>query len=153
MSTKLINITLQRIDLVSKSIEVPPANLISPDEISFNFVVDIKLGAPEKLAVVVTDISILWPKEDNKRLAFFKTVCVFHFPGFDEIFTAIEDGRYEIPFDIEVMLKTTGLSTTRGMIYSDIKGTYLHGALLPLVDINKIIRDDREKAKNVVQEK
>jgi hypothetical protein len=44
----------------------------------------------------------------------------------------IEDGD-QFNFDIENLLKSIAISTMRGIIFSDLRGTILHNAILPLV--------------------
>jgi hypothetical protein len=143
------------IEIISKSIAEPPKEIIeiqrdnnapSLATFNFNFLVEIKLGAPQKVAVVITNVTIFEAKE-NTELARFKTACIFELPDFDVIFTKTGENSYDTPEDLEIILKGSGLSTSRGVIYSELRGTYLQGAVLPLVDMATLIKDQKRKAK------
>lgn len=90
--------------------------------------------------------------ENNFQLAFFKTALVFEIFEFDEIFKNVGEDKYDIPVGLEILLKSAGISTTRGIIYSEVRGTYLHGAVLPLIDMATLIKA-QYKIKEAVTEK
>ena len=86
--------------------------------------------------------------DNQAKLAFFKTICLFEFPEFDAHFTKREDNNFDIPVDLEIMLKSVSISTARGVVFSELRGTYLHGAILPLIDIAtpvKLAHEQRAK--------
>jgi hypothetical protein len=143
------------IEIMSKSIVEPPKEIVeiqagnnapSPITFNFNFLVDIKLGAPQKVAVVITNVTIFEAKE-NTELARFKTACIFELPDFDVIFKKLAENLYDTPEDLEIILKGSGISTTRGIIFSELRGSYLQGAVLPLVDMATLVKDQKRKAK------
>lgn len=142
-------IRFSAIELMSKSIIEPPTDLAREESFGFNFLINVKGSPEQKNALVLVDIAIIWLKE-NKEVARFKVLCIFDIPDFDTIFTKL-DNKYIIPVDLEIIIKSAALSTTRGMIASEISGTYLRGAVLPLIDLDTIIRNERkqnaEKAK------
>jgi hypothetical protein len=144
--TETFQIKFTSIDLVSKSLELP--NTTQNSEIDFNFLVDLKVSPELKIAVVITDVT-LSRDSGRSRLAFFKLICVFEFPEFDLVFPKLDDGKFEIPINIEILLKSTGLSTVRGVIYSELRGTYLQNAILPLIDISSIVLQGRDKKEAV----
>ncbi len=144
MSEVSFNIRFVSIELVSKSILEPPPDLQEKESFIFNFLVDLKVVPEHKTAAAIASTSILLQK-DNKELANFKIYCVFEFPDFDTIFTKMEDNKYDTPVELEIILKSTGLSTIRGIIASEVKGTYLQGAVLPLIDMNALVRNQRKK--------
>ena len=143
MSQKAYEIKFVGIELLSKAISDPPDPLKQTAYFSFNFLVDIKLDPPNKNAGVLTTVDILYIKESGEKnnAANFKILCVFELPDFDAVFTKTDNNKYDIPIDMEILLKSAGLSTIRGIIYSEVRGTYLHAAILPLIDINELVRD------------
>lgn len=42
------------------------------------------------------------------------------------------------------MLKGVGHSTMRGKIFSEVRGTYLHAAVFPLIDIATLVNEQRK---------
>ena len=140
-------IKFEAIDLISKKIAPRGAQPISPTDYGFNFKVAINASAERKTAVVVTEISIEL-STDNSELAKFHTAMYFEFKDFETIFKKIDEERFDIPIELEILMKSVALSTTRGIIYSEVRGTYLDAAVLPLVDIPGIVRRDREAKEN-----
>jgi len=145
---KVFNIKFVTIEIASKSLVDPTAIKIKDDkniDCRFDFLVDVKIGPSEKVALAVTDVTVI-EAVTNIQLAKFKTICVFEFPeNFDVYFTKNEENKYDMPVELEIILKSAGLSTTRGIIFSELRGTYLHGAILPLIDIASLIMESRKK--------
>ena len=139
---KSYNIKFVSIDMISKSMEQQPFNGEEPQDFKFDWIVDLRVSEEQKLVAAITDIAIVWVNGE-KEIAKFKTVCAFEFPDFANIFTLIEEKKYDVPVEIEIFMKSTALTTSRGMLYSELKGTYLNGLVLPLVDIAKLVRDQR----------
>jgi hypothetical protein len=135
------------IELLSKQVAAPPIQEHSQEDFGFNFSVGIKSSSASKTAMVLTNVSIISNKLNSAELANFQTVAIFEFPNFDEIFQTIEPDKYEIAEDLEILLKSIGLSTTRGIIYTEVRGTYLHQAVLPLIDIPNLVKSDRARKK------
>ena len=50
-----------------------------------------------------------------------------------DTFEKNEKNLYVIPQDFENLLKAISISTTRGIMYSEFRGTYLHTAVLPII--------------------
>ena len=66
--------------------------------------------------------------------------------NFDDYFTKNEkENKYEVPEELEIVLKSAGISTSRGIIFSELEGTYLQGIILPLVDIASLVKKNIKK--------
>lgn len=150
MTLETLEIKFFQIEILEKFFTSPSVlGKDSADEIrpySFTYNVGINARANMNMAFVVTDY-IIHRNDENTRLASVKTACVFEFKEFNKVFTAGDDGKLNVPLDIEVLLKGTALSTTRGILFSELRGTYLHDAIFPLIDIRTQIISDREKRK------
>ncbi len=133
------------VQIISKSLSLPISGFNLNTEFNFESLSDIKVDKDQKFALSTTDVFIK-EKISNEQVASFKTLCVFEFPDFEEVFTKISDNQYDIPEELEILLKSTGLSTSRGIIFSELRGTYLHGAIMPLIDIATPIKENRKKA-------
>jgi len=135
------------IEIVAKSFKEAPTSLKpgEPINISFNYLVDLNVIPERSLTMVVTNVDIFISPE-NTDVGNIKTLCVFEVGDFNNVFDIQSGKPTSIPLDLEVLLKSTGLSTTRGLIHSEVKGTYLQGAILPLVDIGTLVVEQRAKA-------
>ena len=138
-----IQIKFSAIELIAKSLE-PPIAPIEKENIDFNFLVDIRVSEQQKEALVLTDVTVL-KHSDKTKMAFFKLLTSFEIMNFEESFKKVDDHKFEVPLALEILLKSAGLSTIRGVIYSELRGTYLQGAVLPLIDIAGIIMENRKK--------
>ena len=113
--------------------------------------VDLKIVPEQKFVLVLTETSIIHVTH-NKQVAKFKILCSFEIGDFDNIFIKKDNNTYNTPIELEVILKSTGLSTIRGIIHSEVRGTYLHGIVLPLIDVNTLIRNQvKEEEKNNIK--
>lgn len=145
MSNLKIQMKFTAIELIEKSMAYSPPSIPQDNiQYNFNYRIDIKLDQPQKIVVSICDITIVYANDPSIKFAYFKTICAFEFPEFDEIFKRVGD-KFDIPVDIEILLKSTGLSTTRGIIFSELRGTYLHNAVMPLVDLITPIREEHKR--------
>jgi len=146
MSDKEFKINFSGIEIMAKSINEPPI-LENGAALSFtfNFNIDLRVVAQQKIAIVKTDITITDIDRDLRQLAAFKMACIFQLPDFETIFTKQEENKYDMPVDLEIILKSASLSSVRGIIFYELRGTYMQGAILPLVDLATLIKSDREK--------
>lgn len=148
MSEKAYNIKFVGIELLSKSIVQQPHLLKEKETFTFNFLVEVKLDPSKKQAAAISTVTIFLVEEKTTlEVAIFKILCVFEFPDFDSVFTKMDDQKYSMPLEIEILLKATGVSTIRGVIASEVRGTYLHEAVLPLIDMNTVVREQKKKEK------
>lgn len=137
-----IEYRLRSLEIVKLLINQKPQGFLNSE---FNF--DIEAGArvaPDKKVIFLV-ISIV-TREINKEepLAEIVTAVGFEIINFEDVIILNEEGLYMIPTDLEVQLRIIALSTTRGVMFSEFKGTYLHRALLPIVP--QILQPQEQKA-------
>ena len=72
--------------------------------------------------------------EDKKTiLAKIRVSFVYEFNSF-EGFTTGSPGVYNFPQEFMVAINSISISTLRGIMFSLFRGTFLHKAVLPVVD-------------------
>ncbi len=49
-----------------------------------------------------------------------------------------DNNTYSIPVNLETLLKTISISTMRGIMYSEFRGTTLHRAILPIITADSL---------------
>ena len=52
---------------------------------------------------------------------------------------------FELPDGLADILNSVALSTARGIMFSEFKGTLLHHAFLPIVDVKSLNREEIKK--------
>ena len=58
-----------------------------------------------------------------------------------EVVTIIEEKNFKLTEELKDVLNSISISTTRGVMFSTFKGTYLHNALLPVVDARQMVNE------------
>ena len=133
-----------RTDVQLKAIEVLKSELQMPSDadkalftFNFNLQIESKTDVSQQLVFVITHVEI--NNEDHSgRLGAVTVSCIFEIENFDSRLKIDSHGRPEIPDYILEKLTDVSISTTRGVMFSTFKGTFLHAAVLPLIDVNKL---------------
>ncbi len=125
------NISIHGIDILEKSIA--RVQLLPEDQFNFEVKTQIVTEASKKkiVTIVIVDIRKANPSADH--LGKLMVAIEFQFENFENGFTKKVNGVYQIPLPVENLLKTISISTTRGIMYSEFRGTQLHRAFLPII--------------------
>lgn len=130
-----INWQIRAIELLDYSLSYPSEQL--SDTLTYQFDVNIehKLKIDENLLLVITSINIY---HDGKKtsLGKFKSSCVFSVENLNG-FLDQKTGHLNLPEQYITTLNSVSISTTRGLMFSQFRGTFLHNAILPIVDPTK----------------
>ncbi|MCA0428319.1 MAG: hypothetical protein LCH37_12875 [Bacteroidetes bacterium] len=107
-----------------------PTNRNSPLE-NFSFAVNFenRIEAERKRVYVIVHIHL---SQDGhpEILSEFSASCIFQLPSIEPAAT----GEVQVAPHLLDILNRISLSTTRGLLFSTLKGTYLHEAILPLIE-------------------
>jgi hypothetical protein len=68
-------------------------------------------------------------------LASINVACGFEFPSFEKIFKKNTAGIYLIPQALNTSINRISIATARGILYSQLRGSYLQNSTLPILDI------------------
>lgn len=132
-----IDFSLKRIELLSFNLTHPVEN--SHNNITFNFDIrsEIKLNKEQKLILVIISID-LFDQEKTIKLGDISTSCIFEVPNYD-LYVDLKNNGVNFPEDFIITINSISLSTTRGIMFSQFRGTYLHNAILPVIDPKSFI--------------
>ncbi len=127
-----IKFLIKGIELLDLSIIYPKAPLIGEVVFKFNINVEIKIINEQNLILAIVSVDIL----DNKtvdKYGFIKVNCIY---GIDNLvsFVDAETKKVDLPKQFITTLNSISLSTTRGIMYDQFRGTFLNGAILPVLD-------------------
>lgn len=128
-----VEMQIRAIELLNGSLQLPASQNTSATTFNFNINIESKADAPNKLVFVVVHVEI---KNDDHSLVLgaLSVSCIFEIVNFDEVITIEENGKLDIPERLIETLNMISISTTRGVMFSTFKGTFLHGAVLPIID-------------------
>lgn len=131
-----------KIEFQVKGIEIiefqlsPPSN---PKQVikTFNYKINIehKIIEEKKWFVNQVYIEIYGDSEEEVILGKLKTAMSFEVNNFSD-FVDKESKAINIPENIIITFNSVAISTTRGIMFSQFRGTHLHNAILPIVDPN-----------------
>ncbi len=122
------------IELISFSIQPQQATAYRKDTFEFNIQQEQKTNAEKRLLIVFTTVTI---KEAGKDLflANLQVACGFEIPSFESLVKKDKNGNFLIPHDLNVAISRIAIATTRGILYTQLRGSYLQHSTLPLLSI------------------
>lgn len=131
MEQKNYKIRIEGVDLLNKSFHNVP---IAPNDMFNHQLKTQAVGDENKnLVIVFTQVKISNIKEPIILLGEINIAMRFGIENFKEDFPKNESGKYLIPIEVENLLKSIAISTLRGIMFSEFKGTSLHNATLPII--------------------
>ena len=121
------------LEVLNCSVNSPIASGFSSTNFNFNINLETKADENNKLIFVIVNIEVR-NEEHDQILGSLSVSCVYDVFNFDKIVRFDSNGKVELPQPLIELLNSVSISTTRGMMFSTFKGTFLHNALLPIVD-------------------
>ena len=128
-----VEMQIRAIELLNGSLQLPAAPNTAITTFNFNISIESKADAPNKLVFVIVHVEI---KNDDHSIVLgaLSVSCIFEIVNFDEVIKIEDNGKLDIPQQLIETLNIISISTTRGVMFSTFKGTFLHGAVLPIID-------------------
>lgn len=130
MEQKSYTYKLQGIDLIEKSLT--RLNVKDGDQFNFNVRTQSAIEDIKNLVIVVIEVNITKSVEP-KIIARFVCAFGFEITDMDKSFEKTSDNKYILPTDFENLLKSISISTMRGIIFSELRGTAMHGTIMPVI--------------------
>jgi hypothetical protein len=128
-----VEMQIKLIELLSSTLNLP-ANPNAPlINFNFNISVESRADAANKLVFVIVHVKIN-NDDQSMLLGALSLSCIFEIANFEDVIKVETDGQLIIPQGLINTLNTISISTTRGVMFSTFKGTFLHGAVLPIID-------------------
>ena len=129
---KEITFQLKGIELLDVQLKHPEKPL--PEQTTFHFDISLehRINADNNLVIVICSISIV--NEDKSiQLGFLKASCIFEVANMADF---IDNNKKQINFPEGILntFNSITISTVRGIMFSQFKGTFLHSAHLPIVN-------------------
>lgn len=134
MSKKLDSIEFQirAIELLDYSLIPPNEKLEDSTLFHFDVKIEHKLKVENDLFFVVTQINI-YTDDETKPIGHLKSSCIFSIKDLSK-FIDKKTGSLNFNDEILTTFNSVSISTTRGLMFSQFRGTVLHSAILPIVD-------------------
>ncbi len=130
--SKQVSFQLKGIELLG--IELNQATKPLPEPTTFHFEISLehRINDSDNLAIVICTIGI---QEEDEKFKFGKiqVSCIFEVANMQE-FRSESDNKIQFPDSLLITFNSIAVSTVRGIMFAEFKGTFLHHALLPVVD-------------------
>lgn len=132
MEQAKINFQIMGVELLEINLNNPGIQLNA--ERTYHFIINIeqRVHKDEKSVIVITAVDLIH-EPDNQCHATIKTSCVF-FVGDILDFSSPDSQQIDLPEQFMITLNSISLSTTRGIMYSQFRGTFMHNVILPILD-------------------
>lgn len=135
IESKEAQIRLHGIELISSSFSHKPKVNEPIKNYNFSVNVEIKIDPLKKLIISFVKTDIRPIDETNNIIASFYAAVGIEILNFEEVvdMNNIKNNVVELPSGLDTMLRTIAISTMRGIIFSELRGTHLHAAHLPII--------------------
>ena len=131
------DLQLRAIELLNNSLNLPATPDFNFSSFNFNISIESKGDANNKVVFVIVNVEIR--NDDQSLILGSVTVsCIFEIANFTDVIQLNAEGQAIIPGGLIHVLNSISISTTRGVLFSTFKGTFLHNAILPIVDPKQI---------------
>ena len=127
------------IEILSQSISLPQIPNLSINGFAFEIAVESKYDPNNKLVFVIISVNIY---NDDKQIKFGSASIsnIFHIANFESLVQTGSNGNLSpLPDDAILFLNSLSISTTRGVLFGLFKGTFLHNAILPILDPKQLV--------------
>lgn len=131
-----IGFQINAIELLDSCLNAPKQLLTSNTVFQFEINLEHRLNANEGVVIVICLVSI-YNDTNEQLLGQLKSSCIF---SVDDLSTYInpKTKALKLPKHFATILNSISISTTRGLMFSFFRGTFLHNAVLPIIDPQSI---------------
>jgi hypothetical protein len=127
-----VNFQLKGIELLAINLNQPQISLPLERVYNFNINIEQRINIEEKLVIVTTSIELIY-EGDNQCHASIKVSCIFLVENIQDFYSATNN-QVKLPDQFIITLNSISLSTARGIMFSQFKGTFMHNVFLPIVN-------------------
>ncbi len=133
---KEIKFQLKGIEILDVALYHHITDDISP--VNFNVNLEHRTNIKENLIQVICSVEVL-SQDKESSLGFFKAACTFSVQNLSEHIDS--EKKPALPAPVITTFNSVTISTVRGMMFSQFKGTSLHAAILPLIDTSAMLKE------------
>jgi len=129
---KEIKFQLKGIELLDVQLNHPKKPL--PTQITFHFDINLehRINVENKLVIVICNIKVV-NEDKSATLGSLKASCIYKVVNITD-FIDTDKKQVHFPKGIITTFNSITISTVRGIMFSQFKGTFLHNAYLPIIN-------------------
>ena len=139
-----VNIVIRVSDMETLTSEIfQPTVKKTADEYNFTLSIRHDIDVPGKSMSVIVS-TLLHGRTKDDKLALLELKLVYAFSDVTNVFIHNhKENAIEMNGQLMLMIYSTSLSTTRGVLYATLKGTSLENAYLPIIDSAQFLPQPR----------
>jgi hypothetical protein len=130
-------IKLRSIELLNGSLVRPENNPKDLTSFLFNVRIDQDIDKNKKLVFTIVHVDI-HSIQSEKDVGSISVSHIYEIANFDDTVNIEPEDKFTLPEGLTDILNSISISTTRGVMFSTFKGTFLHHAMLPIVNPKQI---------------
>jgi len=126
---------LKSIELLDTCMNAPSKPLGPETLFNFDISLEHRIDPAQDILAVVSTI-LVYTESRDEILGKLRAGCVYQIADLKR-FVNPETKEYKLPEPVTTALNSISISTARGLMFSAFRGTFLHAAILPIVDPTK----------------
>ena len=129
---------IKTIELLDSCLVAPTQQLNTNTVFQFDINLEHRLNIDNNLVIVICSISILNENKDQ-LMGQLKSSCIYQV---EKLRDHLDENSksLKLPDDFIITLNSVSISTTRGLMFSLFRGTFLHNAVLPIIDPKSFVK-------------
>lgn len=132
-----VNFQLKGIELLEACLNHPKHAITDLKVFHFDIKLEHKLSIENKIIAVLIYVNLFNEQKDIK-LGSITSSCIFEIANMLD-FIDTKSNNINLPEDFLTTVNSITISTARGIMFNQFKGTFLHNAFLPIVDPKSFI--------------
>ena len=140
MSDKEIRFQLACIEILEIKLNRPEKALPAPRIYHFETKIKTTMQAEQRRFTLIPSVDVIYD-EDESIHATIKVSFAFEIDNFEDFKT---DAGYNFPDQFITTMISISISTLRGIMYSQFRGTFLNNTLLPVIDPKSFIKSEED---------
>lgn len=136
-----VTFQIKAVELIDYCLNVPSKPL--PTEMGYQFDISLEHRPdPEKNIFAVVCSVTIFNETREELLGKLRSGCVYLIKDLGQ-YANTSSKVIELPEPIVTALNSVSISTTRGLMFSIFRGTFLHHAVLPIVDPTSFVMQNK----------
>jgi len=130
--TSEISFQIMGMEILDSCLNAPSSPLPPNSNFQFELGIEHRFNIEKKLVIVICNVSI---KDQSKDILYgqLRGSCIFFIEKSEDFFVH-ENKSLNFPEPLIVTLNSITISSIRGLMFSFFRGTFLHQAVLPIID-------------------
>lgn len=102
-------------------------------EVAYHYNLETRVNEKSRQIIIAPEVKIFDKRFPDEAIGHLTIAIAYEVDNFDEHAKKREDGTFKVNFEVDKKIAVIALHTLRGVAFSLFKGTYLQGAILPII--------------------